>query len=182
MRITKNNSFYSIIFDETLDVSNRSQISLALKYIYNDSVREDFIMFVDAFDEAVALLEEPEEDGENSKEKREISITGKVLGKIVTKQLVNLGLDLEKCVGIGTEGCSVMVSAVNDIIKVAPNARRCPCYNHSLNNSISQSSRVSSIRNLIGVIKEVVSFFSASSKIKSKSFEKISWASVDWFM
>lgn len=46
MRITKRNSFYSIIFDENLNVSKRSQISLVLRYIYNDSVREDFVMFV----------------------------------------------------------------------------------------------------------------------------------------
>ncbi|XP_050541762.1 zinc finger MYM-type protein 1-like isoform X2 [Daktulosphaira vitifoliae] len=170
-RITKDSGFYSIIFDETLDVSKRSQISLVLRYIYNNSVREDFVMFVDAFDEALALLEEPEENkeiGDNDREKKEISITGKVLGKIIIKQLNSFGLDLNNLVGIGTDGCSVMLSelcgAVSEIIKVAPNAHRCPCYNHSLNNSISQSSRVKSIRNLIGVIKEVVSFFSASAK------------------
>ncbi|KAL4130851.1 hypothetical protein QTP88_008230 [Uroleucon formosanum] len=59
---------------------------------------------------------------------------------------------------------SELRGAVGEIIKVAPNARRCPCYNHSLNNFISQSSRVKSIRNLIGVIEETVSFFSASAK------------------
>lgn len=166
-RIKNGSGFYSIIFDETLDVSKRSQISLVLRYIYNDKIREDFVMFVDAFDEASALLEETE-DNEESEEKKEISITGEVLGKIIIKQINSIGLDLEKCVGVGTDGCSVMVSelrgAVSEIIKVAPNARRCPCYNHSLNNSISQSSRVKSIRNLIGVIKETVSFFSASAK------------------
>jgi len=170
-RIKEDSGFYSIIFDETLDVSKRSQISLVFRYIYNDSVREDFVMFVDAFDEASALLEETEDNEkseEDGEEKKEISITGEVLGKIIIKQINSIGLDLEKCVGVGTDGCSVMVSelrgAVSEIIKAAPNARRCPCYNHSLNNSISQSSRVKSIRNLIGVIKETVSFFSASAK------------------
>lgn len=53
LRITKINSFYSILFDETLDVSKRSQISLVLRYIYNNTVREDFVMFVDVFDEGI---------------------------------------------------------------------------------------------------------------------------------
>jgi len=88
-------------------------------------------------DEASALLEESEdneESEENGEEKKEISIAGEVLGKIIIKQMNSIGLDLEKCVGVGTDGCSVMVSelhgAVSEIIKVAPNARRCPCYNH----------------------------------------------------
>lgn len=40
----------------------------------------------------------------------------------------------------------------NEIIKVAPNTRRYPCYDNLLNNSISQLSPVSSIINLIRVI------------------------------
>jgi len=155
-RIKEGSGFYSIIFDETFDVPKRFQISLVLRYIYNDSIREDFVMFVDAFDEASALLEETEDNErseENGEEKKEISITGEVLGKIIIKQTNSIGLDLEKCVGVGTDGCSVMVSelrgAVSEIIKIAPNARRCPCYNHSLNNFISQYSRVKSVRNLI---------------------------------
>jgi hypothetical protein len=91
-----------------------------------------------------------------------------MLGQIVLNQLRKMGLNLNKCVGIGTDGCSVMTSeicgAVAEIIKSSPNARRCPCYNHSLNISISKSSKVQSIRNLVGIIKEVVRFFSMSAK------------------
>ncbi|VVC30335.1 Hypothetical protein CINCED_3A021804 [Cinara cedri] len=99
-------------------------------------------MFFDAVDEVPALLEEPEDNedsGENGEEKKEISITRKVL-------------------------VSELRGAVNEITKVASNARKCPCYNHSLNNFISQTSRVKSIRNLIGVIKETVSYLSTSAK------------------
>lgn len=108
-------------------------------------------------------LDEHDKSRENDEEQKEISITGKLLGTIIIKEINNIGLDLETCVGIETDGCSVMVSelceTVSEIIKVAPNPRKCPCYNHSLNNSLSQSSRVKSIRNLFGVIKEVVSLF-----------------------
>ena len=49
--------------------------------------------------------------------------------------------------------------AVVEIQKKAKNASRCPCFNHALNLSLSRSSAVSSIRNVIGIIKEVVAFF-----------------------
>lgn len=103
-----------------------------------------------------------------SRKIEEILITGKMLGQIVLNQLREMGLNLNKCVGMGTDGCSVITSkvcgAVSEIIKSSPNARRCPCYNHSLNISISKSSKVQSIRNLVRIIKEVISFFSVSAK------------------
>lgn len=59
---------------------------------------------------------------ESCKKIEEISITGKMLGQIVLNQLREMGLNLNKCVGIGTDGCSVMTSevcgAVAEIIKV----------------------------------------------------------------
>ncbi|XP_025405608.1 52 kDa repressor of the inhibitor of the protein kinase-like, partial [Sipha flava] len=145
---------------------------------------EDFVAFIDAFDEAQLIqlrssnnklsddeevnIDSSFENYESCKNVEEISITGKMLGQIVLNQLRKMGLNLNKCVGIGTDGCSVMTSeicgAVAEIIKSSPNARRCPCYNHSLNISISKSSKVQSIRNLVGIIKEVVRFFSMSAK------------------
>jgi len=90
------------------------------------------------------------------------------LGNTVVKLLQELVLDLNYCVGIGTDGCSVMVSAVcgavQQIRKIAKNAVHSPCSNHALNLSISKSSTVQSIRNCVGVIKEVASFFYVSAK------------------
>lgn len=54
--------------------------------------------------------------------------------------------------------------AVQEIQKHAKNAIHCPCSNHALNLSISKSSTVQYIRNCIGVIKEVISFFHVSPK------------------
>lgn len=175
-KITDKDIFYSIIFNETLDVSKRSQISLVIRYIDEITIREDFVTFVDAFDEARLiqlsnnnkLSDDEEVNNESCRKIEEISITGKMLGQIVLNQLREMGLNLNKCVGIGTDGCSVMTSevcgAVAEIIKSSPNARRCPCYNHSLNISISKSSKVQSVRNLVGIIKEVIGFFSVSAK------------------
>lgn len=71
-------------------------------------------------------------------------------------------LDSKLCVGVGTDGCSVMTSndigAVTTILKTCPMAVRCPCFNHALNISLSQSSKVVSIRNTVSILKEVIAF------------------------
>ncbi|KAJ3642003.1 hypothetical protein Zmor_028468 [Zophobas morio] len=41
----------SILFDETTDVSLLSQLSLTLRYVYEGNIREDFVSFVNAFEE-----------------------------------------------------------------------------------------------------------------------------------
>jgi hypothetical protein len=55
--------------------------------------------------------------------------------KLVLKKLKEFGLDVNLCVGIGTDECSVMmwkkVGAVKAIQKEASNSFRCPCFNHA---------------------------------------------------
>lgn len=55
--------FYSIIFDETTDLSGKTQISLALRYLSpcENIVREDFIGFMDGFEEASKIAHGEEE-------------------------------------------------------------------------------------------------------------------------
>lgn len=89
--------------------------------------------------------------------------------------LKRFGLDLNKLVGIGTDGCQTMASedvgAVSTILDSAPNAIRCPCYNHALNLTLSKTSSVSSIKNSIATVKEVCNFFnSAKRKFVLKKF------------
>lgn len=157
----RKSKLYSIMFDETTDVAHISQLSLIIRYIDEGCVREDFIKFTDAYK---YLQDEYNEVGSVN----EPVLSGEYLGKIVTNILKQFDLDLSNCVGIGTDGCNVMVSeatgAVNEIQKEAKNAVRCPCYNHALNLSISKSSCVQSVRNSIGVMKHTISFFRASAK------------------
>ncbi|CAN7949102.1 unnamed protein product [Ixodes pacificus] len=47
---------------------------------------------------------------------------------------------------------------------VPPNAVHCPCFNHALNLSLPKSSRVQAVRNAVGIMKEIISFFTASPK------------------
>lgn len=86
----------------------------------------------------------------------------------VVSILRKLNLNCLNCVGVATDGCSVMTStlrgAVEKVQSYAPHAVYCPCSNHSLNLSISKSSTVQAIRNSIGLMKEIIYFFNMSSK------------------
>lgn len=156
----KKAGIYSIMFDETTDISCTEQLTLVLRYVINNEIHEDFVTFLDAYQSI------RQEDKSNSGESK---LTGHALGHIVIDVLTkDFGIDLKLCVGIGTDGCSVMISqdcgAVTEILKQCTNAVRCPCYNHALNNSLAQSSKIVSVRNTIGTLKEIISFFNASAK------------------
>lgn len=155
----KKAKYYSVVFDETTDVSNISQMSVVITYIYCNKRYEDFVDFLNVHDAAYGSLDV---------ELGEPKVTGKILGKLVLNKLKEYGLNLNYCIGVGTDGCSLMTSeqvgAVNEIKKEAANAFRCPCFNHALNLSIAKSSNVSSIRNSIGTMKETTAFFNASAK------------------
>lgn len=157
----QNARYYSVIFDETTDISHTEQLSLNLRYLHNNEIREDFVKFIDAYDNIKTISLDENVDVEQR-------LSGEALGKIVVNLLQELSLDLNNCVGIGTDSCSVMssvaVGAVSEIQKVAKHACRCPCLNHVLNNSLSTSVNVASIRNTVGTMKSVVSFFHMSAK------------------
>jgi hypothetical protein len=157
----RNAKYYSVIFDETTDISHVEQLSLNLRYVHNNKIREDFVKFIDAYENIKSIS--PDQDVHS-----EQRLSGEALGKIVVKLLHDLSLDLNNCVGIGTDSCSVMSSeaagAVSEIQKVAKHACRCPCLNHALNNSLSTSVNIACIRNTVGIMKSVVSFFNVSAK------------------
>ncbi|CAH1104324.1 unnamed protein product [Psylliodes chrysocephalus] len=149
--------YFSIMFDETTDISNISQMSIVIRYLDNSlNLREDFLGFVDCHTENY---------DECTKEPK---LSGEILGNTVISFIEKLGLPFENCVGIGTDTCSVMLSeqkgAVSQVQKSMKNAVKCPCYNHSLNLSISKASTVQDIRNCVGIIKEIINFFKASPK------------------
>jgi len=123
---------------------------------------EQFIGFINCHDYVYDKLTE---------DNVEPKLTGIVLGNAVVSIMKDMSLDLNNCVGIGTDGCSVMTSetrgAVAEIQKNCPNAVYSPCSNHALNLSISKSSNVQLVSNTMDIIKEVLSFFNTSS---NKSF------------
>ncbi|KAL4083208.1 hypothetical protein QTP88_028538 [Uroleucon formosanum] len=156
----QNSGYYSIMFDETSDISCVEQLSLTLRYVINNEIHEDFVCFLDAY--RSIRTNDVLASGETK-------LTGVALGHIVLDILTkDLGLDLKRCVGVATDGCAVMVSedcgAVTTIKKECSIAVYCPCYNHALNNSLAQTSKIVPIRNTIGTLKEIIAFFNASAK------------------
>jgi len=167
----KHVKYYSIVFDETTDVSHVSQLSLILRYIDNkNNVHEKFVGFINCHDYAfhneknIVKLD----TAEYEKSYIEPKLTGEVLGNIVVSAMQSMSLDLSKCVGIGTDGCSVMTSVVHGAVQCVQtsceNAIFSPCSNHALNLSISKSSNVQLVRNNMSIIREILSFFNMSSK------------------
>lgn len=93
--------FYSVLFDETTDLSHISQMCVVLRYVYNNQIYEDFISFVNCHAEVYA---------EDERDNFEPILSGKLIGETVLKILESIEVDPSLCVGIGTDGCEVMVS------------------------------------------------------------------------
>lgn len=150
--------FYSIIFDETTDISNTSQLSLSARFVCEDHIEERFLGF---FDLHKINYGNPEAEAMDTV--IEPKITGTLLGQTVINQIKQIGLDLTDCVGIGCDNCTVNMSevkgAAQEIQKSAPSARICPCLNHSLNLVLSRSLNVRAVKNSLGVVQEIVTFF-----------------------
>lgn len=148
-------------FDQTTDVAHKSQLCLVLQYVHRNMVREEFVQLVD-------IRSDIGGSGLGTGISEPVVIERAPGQQVIIKALKALGLDLEKYVGISTDGCSAMVSQVcgtaSEMKHSAPNAVHCPCFNHALNLVLSKSSRLQSIRNAVGVMKEVISFFAASPK------------------
>ncbi|GBP23684.1 52 kDa repressor of the inhibitor of the protein kinase [Eumeta japonica] len=152
--------YFSILFDEITDISHTSQLSLSFRYLHDGIIKEHFVTFCDTYN---ALRREDYNSGDI-----EPRLTGVALAKIVENLCTKFNLDLSWCVGIGTDSCSVMASgtkgAVQELMKKAIHAKRCPCNNHVLNNSLARSSKIVSCRNTSGTMRKVVAFANASAK------------------
>ncbi|XP_022160727.1 uncharacterized protein LOC111026843 [Myzus persicae] len=96
----KQSKCYSVIFDETTDLSKISQLVTVIRYVYENEVFEDFIGFLDCH----------QDNYSNTGREVEPKITGELISKSVINILDKFGLPLDKCVGIATDGCSVMLS------------------------------------------------------------------------
>jgi hypothetical protein len=144
----KEAKYFSAVFDETTDINTISQLSIVITYMFMGRKGTSILL-------SLLTTQEPK-------------VTGELLGKLVSKKLKKVGLNVNLCVGIGTDGWSVMTSekvgVVKEIQKEASNAFRCPCFNHALNLTISVSSCIVSIRNSIRVIKESIAFLTSSVK------------------
>lgn len=90
--MTQDAQLYNVILDETTDISNESQLSPVLKNIHKYAERE------------LEFVESCVRDSTY-----ELVLTGIAIGENILTMMKNNGLDT-KCVGVGTDGCTVTVS------------------------------------------------------------------------
>ncbi|KAH6929705.1 hypothetical protein HPB50_005154 [Hyalomma asiaticum] len=131
-------AFFSVLADETTDVSQTEQFSLCVRYVdpTSSSIREDFLGFV------------PVDD-----------VSASSLAHTLKRELLNLGLHLNMMRGQGYDGAAAMSGAFNGvqalILKDFPTALYTHCSSHSLNLCLSDASAVQDIRRAFGTISEL---------------------------
>ncbi|XP_050302779.1 zinc finger MYM-type protein 1-like [Anthonomus grandis grandis] len=132
---------FAILADETTDISAVEQVSICVRYVSdNNNINEDFLQFIPAD-----------------------SLTGENLSNTILNSLESFGVDLNYSVGQGYDGASNMSGKFNGVQKCI--RQRClkaiyiHCAAHLLNLAISKACEVQQIRNCLGVIEKLYTFF-----------------------
>ena len=142
---------FTILADETTDSSCKEQLSVCIRYVHHDTydcpqLREDFVGFVDVSSDLTA-------DG---------------LSSAILQLVQSVGIDLGFCHGQGYDGASAMSGRLNGvqaiIRKSYPLALYTHCASHCLNLALGKACTVPIIRNSLGAVTELVSFFSHSAQ------------------
>ena len=140
---------YIIIADETTDISTTEQMTLLVRYVNENSIKEDFLTFIEIKD-----------------------LRGKARAETIVKTLSNFDIPLSKLRGQGYDGAAAM-SGNNEgvqahIRKLAPLAVYTHCACHCLNLAISKCTSIPTIRNMYGILAQLVAFFSCSALQKER--------------
>lgn len=149
MAALKRAVYFSVLCDETTDVSHHEQLCLCVRFVdIKDSqhfIREEFLMF-----QAVTDL------------------TGQGLADTILSALKGYGLDVKNMVGQGYDGASAMSGCVNGVQakvrQTAPLSVYVHCASHVLNLVLNTACSVPLIRNMFGVVSEVTNFINESAK------------------
>lgn len=150
---------FSILADETTDISGIEQFSLCVRYIdeVDDTLtlREDFLKFV------------PVDD-----------VTGKGLSEAIINNCNELGIDLNYLRGQGYDGARTMSGefrgCATRILQQYPNAIYVHCANHSLNLAVGDVCGTPVIRNSLGTMNEIIGFFRNSAQRQTYLNESVS--------
>lgn len=143
--------FFSLLCDETTDISTIEQMTVCIRYVDTSSwiLREDFLGFV-----------------------KMTSTTGLAIKDAILLKLKEVGLSLDNLRGQGYDGGANMSGKHNGvqslILKEQPLAFYTHCFSHSLNLCLSKACNVSSIKNMMGIVSSIAAFFSASAKRADK--------------
>lgn len=133
---------FSILADETADISGVEQVSLCVRYINSNTLQltEEFLRFVPTN-----------------------NMTGKGIANLILENLQQFGINTQYLRGQGYDGAAAMAGKFNGvqahIKEIHPNALYVHCSAHSLNLAVSKSCSVPAIRDCLGTISQIRDFF-----------------------
>ena len=138
--------YFSVLADETTDISCKEQLSICIRYVDSDNcLQEDFLQFIEV-------------DG----------LSGESLSRAILTNLQRFGIDISKMRGQGYDGAAAMSGRLHGVQayvrEVVPTAVYVHCAAHSLNLVISRLCSVQAVRNCIGIIGAVCKFFNTPNK------------------
>lgn len=148
VRDCRSAQFFSVLADETTDVSTTEQLSICVRFVdTTDSqvkLREEFLGFVGV-----------------------TSTTGENIAEVILSTLESWGLDVSLLRGQGYDGASNMSGKfrVQAVVRSrVPSAVYLHCRAHSLNLAVVHSCSNSHVRNMFGTVQKVAVFFGESAK------------------
>ncbi|XP_060881672.1 zinc finger MYM-type protein 1-like [Metopolophium dirhodum] len=143
--------FFSLLCDETTDISTTEQMTVCIRYVDTSSwiLREDFLGFV-----------------------KMTSTTGLAIKDAILIKLKEVGLSIDNLRGQGYDGGANMSGKHNGvqslILNEQPLAFYTHCFSHSLNLCLYKACNVPSVKNMMGIVSSIAAFFSASAKRADK--------------
>lgn len=158
LRINQSGCF-TVLADETTDVSGIEQFSLCVRYVHivdgKAILREDFLKFVPVND-----------------------VTGQGLANTLIKTLQDLKVNLNQICGQGYDGASAMSGKFQGcaarVVEQYIQALYVHCANHSLNLAVGDTCEIPIIRNSLSTINEVIKFFRNSAQRQQSLDQAIS--------
>lgn len=136
---------FSILADETADISNTEQLTLCVRYLKRMEgnefkVCEQFLQFFPIHE-----------------------TTGSAIANAILLGLADCNVNIDHLCGQGYDGAGAMSGVYNGaqshIQSKYPKALYVHCASHNLNLAISNASEIQAIRNCFGVVKRIYGFF-----------------------
>ena len=130
-----------------MDRSGKEQLSFVLRYVDGlNNIQESFLGFVHL--------------GEG--------LSGEALSKAVLAKIDSLGLNIENCRGQCYDGAGAVAGVRNGcsahILRINHKALYTHCFSHKLNLSVSKSSKIVSVSNMMEKVKQYQIFFEIVSR------------------
>ena len=149
----KRSKYYTVIADEVTDASNKEQLSIVLRYVQVDVIKEVFVGFI--------YVER---------------VTGESLANAILKCLETAGLSPSDMRGQCYDGASNMSGARSGCRSIvqqqAPMAMYFHCAAHQLNLAVVSACKIQAFKNVESYIGEIARFFAFSPK-RQRLFDRV---------